>query len=160
MSVSPSLFISTPISSYKSEEDFSRLRAWLYTLAKKIATSIPQCPVFCAACEITSPTHTDDPVESVKRDLQILDASTHFVLVFPEKLASSALIELGYALAKKKPVLIIAPSSSALPFMALGLGNSDYNVSVKTTDPLSDKAIESIVNFVTFKSESNKHHNK
>jgi len=44
-----------------------------------------------------------------------------FILHYPKQVPTSALIELGFALAYKKRILIIASHISTLPFLAQGI---------------------------------------
>lgn len=79
------------------------------------------------------------PEESAITDLNAIENATHFILFYPYKTSTSALIELGYALALRKKILIAVPDLKELPYLAQGLGYCKYNTKyiVKSVDKIT-----------------------
>ena len=73
----------------------------------------------------------DSPAASAAKDFNNVLNSEYFILLYPQRVVSSALIELGYALAKGKKILIISSDKNALPYMALELDKIYHNVTIK-----------------------------
>ena len=72
---------------------------------------------FLAAYEFPTPDRYLPPAESLSLVLDKLQRARFMVLYFPRKVASSAILELGYALSWGKPVLAFTESPSQLPYM-------------------------------------------
>jgi hypothetical protein len=73
--------------------------------------------VFLAAYEYPTPDTYLPPRESLDVVLETLRASDVFVLYFPRKVFSGALMELAWALSWSKPCLIITETVESLPYM-------------------------------------------
>ncbi len=56
------------------------------------------------------------PTEERQKNLVVLDECTHFILLYTSKEATSALIELGYALKQGIPITVFAKEGVKLPF--------------------------------------------
>jgi hypothetical protein len=69
-----------------------------------------------------------DPAEAAKEDFAGIENSKNFVLFYPDKVPSSALMELGYALRDKRNILIISRNQHSLPFLARGMAEVNENV--------------------------------
>jgi len=61
-------------------------------------------------------TEFDNPADAMKKNFQVLDQVTLFVLLYTTKEATSALIELGYAMKRAIPILVFAKEGIKLPF--------------------------------------------
>lgn len=110
------IFLSTPVSSFEPEE-FSRFKALFNSLSKIIERKTPGYRVFCAAEGIASLNQLEDSKYSAITDFQRIQSCAGFVLFYPKPLATSALVELGFALALEKRILIITPAKVHLPFL-------------------------------------------
>jgi hypothetical protein len=73
--------------------------------------------VYWAAEKIESIRNFDLMSTSVLDDLQAIRKSRYFVMVYPQKMATSALFEAGYALAQEKFSLYFTPKREELPFL-------------------------------------------
>lgn len=105
--------------------------------------------IFCAALDVYENGEFDSPTESISKDLYGISNCDCFVFVYPQKIASSALIELGYALALKKPILMVAQSYDDLPFMAKGLADLYDHVAVGYDKPFSTNAESIVLKFIS-----------
>lgn len=65
-----------------------------------------------------------DPKDSAAEDdLEALRHSRNFVLIYPERIASSVLFEAGYALGMGKPAVYIVRETEKLPYLMQELNN-------------------------------------
>lgn len=92
------------------------------------------------------------PDIAAKLDLDAIVKSTNFLFIYPSKVPTSALIELGYAMHAQKNVIICAPNSNTLPFLARGFSQAFSNVTYvdySDNDHLIDKLVQN--NSIYFK---------
>lgn len=141
------VFVSTPISSFGLDE-FEKFKIFCQSLQRRLAVRFPEKRIYCAALSVASQGSFDDPGESVLRDFSEIEKCSLFILLYPVKIASSSLIELGYAVAKKKKILMIAPDRTILPFMAQGLDIAREGVKISEMNPISGEAMDLIVKVV------------
>ena len=86
--------------------------------------------VFYAGKQLEDGNEFEDPVAAVKEDLKAVDESKSFLMIFPEKIATSALVELGYALARNKRIWIWIKDENDLPYLIKKLDAAYPNVSI------------------------------
>lgn len=98
------------------------------------------CSISSEIQGITSRCEYDSPESSVEADFNTIDESDVLLLLHPMRIQSSSLIELGYACAKNKKIIIVG-NKSDLPYIAQGLEKSSYNAVLIQESNLSDKAI-------------------
>lgn len=139
------LFISTPISAFNTNDDYLKFRAWLAHLITKLENTVPLLQIFCVAAKVKTQNALDSPKDSLLHDISKLDWCSDFLLIYPKQVATSALIELGYALAKEKKILICHISSVELPFMASQMDEILQNVTKITFKKFDDTAIDQII---------------
>ena len=128
MIIKQKIFLSTPISAFESDDDYKKFRLWLLNAIEEIEKNSNVESVFCVAQKVGSINSLDEPTESLKTDIEELESSSVFILFYPKKICTSALIELGFAVAKKINILIISPNRGILPFMASQMDRVYENV--------------------------------
>jgi len=108
------LFIATPMSAFNKEE---------YNELREIINRIKQFSEEEIFAEITTVNQTEffEPKEALKQDLKAIDESEKFIMIYPSKIHSSVLIELGYAIAKDKEILILTKDKKDIPYLAQDL---------------------------------------
>jgi TIR domain-containing protein len=117
------VFLSAPMAAYRDDAEFKSARADI----KKVFDALTRdcgLKVFWAAEKIESIDAFDSADVSVSEDLLALERSRSFVLIYPQKLASSALFEAGYALALKRPSHYFVRDREDLPFLLRELPGS------------------------------------
>ncbi len=144
MSLESNLFVSTPISAFDDNDQYILFRNWLTGLLCKIQSKSYFDQIFCVADLVKDQNSLDDPKKSLISDLAELDNSTCFLLIYPKPTATSALIELGYALAHKKNILLVHPESTDLPFMACQMHKVYENVTKLQVKGFNQVAIDEI----------------
>jgi len=128
------IFLATPISAFKDNIEYQNYRKSFLNFVDILKKSFE---VFSEIELMSNLNEYDSPLKSVLIDFQKIDESDFFILHHPKQLQSSTLIELGYAFAKNKKIIIIANKTN-LPYLVIGM--SEYSNTVQIIDDLiSDK---------------------
>lgn len=112
------IFLSTPISCFNNKAELSNYKQSIFMLLAAMKKKYTVCAEIEA---ITDKEDYDSPDKSITTDLQSIMMCDTFILHYPARVPSSALIELGFAIAFNKRILIITPSKETLPYLALGI---------------------------------------
>jgi hypothetical protein len=123
------VFLSAPMASFKSDAEYQPFRA---NVMKVVTALRDRCglSVFCALDALESMSDFETRGVSLLEDLRVLHDSGNFVLLYPEKLASSALFETGYALALGLPSRLFVPEEDVLPYLMQRLPEALTNTSI------------------------------
>lgn len=139
------LFIASPISAFDFDAEYIIFRDWIESVTSALQSTGTFTDIFCVANIVKSKSSLDDPIKSLQNDIGELESATDFLLIYPKSMATSALIELGYAMAKKKKILIVHPENVPLPFMASKLNCVFSNISTVSIHAFDHSSIELIV---------------
>lgn len=142
------LFISTPIAGFENEQEYLRFRDVILRLIEQIRQCDNVNKIYSALADVSTIDTYDSPAESAVKDLSALQDSTHFILFYPYRVISSALIELGYALAENKKILMIVSQKKDLPYMAQGLGEVQRFKTTILEKGIDQLCMEDIVSFL------------
>lgn len=138
------IFIAAPISGFKSETTYRQFRmsvlAFIEMLNKKHT-------VISEIMDISNSAEYDTPAESAKKDFYTIEISDIFLLIHPARMQTSSLIELGYAYALNKTIIIVSELSD-LPFLALGLGAERSNFTLIEGSIESNLIKEQVINWI------------
>jgi hypothetical protein len=109
------VFLSSPMAAYHTDEEYKAARADV----KQVFDAIRQCElrVFWAAEKIEKMDDFDALGVSVDDDLNAIEQSRHFLLIYPEKLPTGALFEAGYAFHLGCPAHYFVRDRDDLPFL-------------------------------------------
>lgn len=146
--VSNQLFISTPISTF-SQVELLQFENWCRGLETKLKDEFDGLGIYCAILGLMNSSDFDNPETSVRKDLEALSSCSGFVMLYPKKVASSVLIELGYAIALKKPILIITHARNELPHLTKGLEISAERVKILEVKSIQNESLSHIVEFIS-----------
>ena len=124
------LFVSAPMAAFETEEEFQSSRKAVMEVVSGIKKHCGFKDVFYAGAEIESPEGFESEDLSVVNDYDACFRSRYFMLIYPQKIASSALIELGWAMAHKKPTVIFTKKRDELPFLAKNADSVFRNVRI------------------------------
>ena len=144
MSKPNSFFLSIPISSYPDGEDLEKFKEAVLCLLRRLRSSNNKPKIYCALEHIPLTGDFNDPTHGAKRDLAELDSARVMIIIYPKKTPTSALIELGYAIAKKKKVMCITPSREILPYMSQGFDLLYENFELLEADIFNMKTLDLI----------------
>lgn len=115
-----SVFVSALMSALKSDE-YEKQRKSLQDIVESLQ-KIGFSKVICPAAEIEDKNHFEGRTKSVIDNFRNLKQAECFVLIYEFSRASSALVELGYAIAVGKKVVVFYKSK--LPFLIQKAGES------------------------------------
>lgn len=107
------IFLAYPMSSIKNFTDLNVTIDKIYEDLQKIF----DVEVFYAGKGMMTASDFDPASIATDDNFEILKHSDRFLMIYPEKVASSCLIELGYAIAEKKPCTIFYKKIEDLPYM-------------------------------------------
>jgi GntR family transcriptional regulator len=108
------VFLSTPMAALA--EDYETERKAARTLFDQLSELAP--PIYWAGERIESTDQFEAPDIASEKNFTALTAANAFVYLQQRELShsTSALVELGVALASKKPITVFAPTEDCLPF--------------------------------------------
>jgi hypothetical protein len=111
------LFISVPMAAFDVENEFELFHKTTLDIVHEIKKNCKFKNIFYAGQEIKSPIDFESEDSSIVEDYDACFRSKYFMLIYPQKIATSALIELGWAMAHKKPIIIFVKNRKDLPFL-------------------------------------------
>jgi nucleoside 2-deoxyribosyltransferase len=115
------IFLAAPISGFDNIKEYQQYRNGVILLIEKLRK------YYCVYSELEQVDNIetyDSPEQSVKKDFQAIENSDVFLLLHPKRMQTSSFIELGFAYALNKKILIVSEQED-LPYMALGLCTSE-----------------------------------
>ena len=121
------IFISFPIASFADHNKRKEINDFANKLEAEFKR-IGYKKIFNASLHFSDKHDHQPPKVAAKIDFDALDKSRNFVLIYPEKLASSSLIELGYAIAINKNIVMCSDDIHTLPFLARGFNECFDNI--------------------------------
>ena len=111
------VFISTPMAAYDDDEKYQRQRLEILRIRDALKDHCKIKKVFYAGVDIAKKNDFEASDISAKDDFEAINSSKLLIFVYPEKLASGALVEVGAAIALRVPCLFLVPDRETLPFM-------------------------------------------
>lgn len=143
------VFVSTPMSAFPDTTKFADFRGSVLVLLRALRRQIFVDSVYCALERTDSPAAFTSPRIAAEQDLYTLRRSHALVFIYPVRTPTSALIELGYAIAMKWPIIVCTPSRESLPFMVREIDHIETNVKMVISSELpSDEVIDLCRSFV------------
>ena len=145
------VFLSVPMASFESDAQYQPFRADAMKVVKALRE---RCglTVFCALEKIESIAQFDTYGAGAQQDIRELRQSANFVMLYPERLATSALFEAGYALALGMPCRFFVRDQHderyQLPFLMRSLPEAFSHVSIiddtewTTYEHLADRLVQ------------------
>lgn len=138
------VFISTPISGFSNKNEYYDYRKIVLSLISKLRASYS----VCSEIEQIKGLETyDSPEKSVTEDFESIKNNDVFLFLHPSKMQTSSLIELGYAIALDKRIVIVGRKEN-LPYLAVGLESFSKKVAIIDMPILSDDGFEQICNAI------------
>ena len=125
------VFISAPMASVNQDE-YEKMRRWVLDVHDTFERY--KYTAFYAGKHLMDRDEFEDPAEAVKADLKAVDESSNFVMIYPQRVATSGLVELGYALARNKRIWILIKNEDDLPYLMKKLDAAYDNVAITKYD--------------------------
>lgn len=135
------IFFSTPISAFRVNQDYIEYRQHALNF---ISLLRERNTVYSEIEEISELNYYDNPSDALSKDLDIIEKSEVFVIHHPFRMQTSTLIELGYAIALNKRIIIIG-NRKDLPYLALGLPEKKSNASIINASSLTVQTAEEVL---------------
>ena len=110
------LFIAAPMSAL-SGEAYAAGRGDIVRIMERLSAVHDFGPIYFAGAAISGPEAFSGEAAALRRDLEALRRSRMFVLVYPSKTVTSALVEVGYAMALRLPCLLLVNAREDLPYL-------------------------------------------
>jgi hypothetical protein len=136
------VFLSAPMAATNSENEYKESRDRALTIIQALKTQCTFSSVYFAGEQIKTKADFDPPLLAIVDDFEKIRQSRYFVLLYPEKVASSALVETGFALALGKTTVMFVHRHDDLPFL---LKNADALPSVRIYDFADDKSLQKLI---------------
>lgn len=94
--------------------------------------------------KIEEETDFDTPEKSISSDLESIQECDVFILHYPKEVPTSALVELGFAIAFEKKVIIITPKKNMLPYLIKGISAMNLDSVIIESEDIDDKLINQV----------------
>lgn len=130
-----SVFLSFAIAGNKTKKQREVLMAEIKLLEKKLV-DLGYAPNFNASNYFSDEHEFQQPEIAAREDFNAIEKCRNFILYYPEKVPTSALIELGYALRDRDNILICSKDKHTLPFLARGLSALTPDVKILECDTI------------------------
>ena len=135
------VFLATPMSGFQDAQVYAAYREQLLEL---IAALSEYYEVYSEMQRSPTEDAFESPETSVREDFHEIEVSDYLLLLHPCRMQTSTLMELGYACALKKPLVIVGEAEN-LPYMALGLKKPTYNSILIESSEISPETISKII---------------
>lgn len=139
------IFLATPISGFPDNEGYLLYRAKVLKLISTLREN--SINVYSEIEKIIETDSYDSPAQSVIDDFQKIIEADLFLMLHPLRLQTSTLIELGYAYALHKRIIIVG-AKKTLPFLALGFPEVSNNATIIESLDINDSIAQAIINIV------------
>ena len=120
------VFISIPMTGLDSEEKYNKIHREAVEIGRVFTQEPEVNNIYCAA--ITYKTLYQSENALVASDLDHLKKSKRFILIYPEKLVTSCLVEAGYAISLGIPCVFFVKTKKDLPYILKEIGQKAENV--------------------------------
>jgi hypothetical protein len=111
------IFLSSPMSAFSSDSEYKKERSNILKIIDTMMSVWNVKKVYYAGESFSSNTKFDASILSLKYCIDALDKSKCFVMIYPQQLVSSVLVEAGYAIAKKMKSIYFVKNKNDLPYI-------------------------------------------
>ncbi len=147
----PKIFLAAPISGFQDECKYATYRENVLML---ISLLLDKYDIRSEIQNISETEPYDTPEESLKKDFNEIEEADIFLLLHPMRMQTSSLIELGYACALKKKLLIVGKKED-LPYLVHGLTRPAYNALSIYASEINCEVINNIINALSTLNDMN-----
>ncbi len=131
------IFISAPMAAFENNQKYEENRIFIIKL-KQILKKECNLKSFYAGDYIQTDLEFEAENISLRKDIGILKASKYFLMVYPEKLVSSVLVEAGLAMAMEKPSVYFVRDINHWPFLLKQAGEAISEVHIRKYNNTED----------------------
>ena len=148
MTITYAVFISTPMDAYTDDQSRQEHRKKIL----QIKDALRQCcqfePTFYAGTDIVDEEGFQSPAVAIRQNFQKMQQSQRFIMIYPERLPSSILVEAGMALALGKDSVWFVKSGQSLPFLLREASNASKQDRLPNIRIYEYNSIEDILNWI------------
>lgn len=138
------IFIAAPMSGFQNDEQYIYYRDKVMLLLDVLSDKYE---VYSEVKNVLGTQTYDTPEESVKKDFEAINKTDIFLMFHPIRGQSSTLIELGYACALKKKIIIIGIKEH-LPYLVHGLAESDFKAQIIESSDINKEIIDKVLDVI------------
>lgn len=138
-------FLAAPISGFSDEDIYKEYREKVLKLISFLRVN--SIDVYSEVEKIGQGSTYDSPGQSVIQDFSKIIESDLFIMLHPKRLQTSTLIELGYAYALNKKIIIVG-TKATLPFLALGLPEANNHTKIIESLDINDSVCAAIIDII------------
>jgi hypothetical protein len=109
------VFVAAPMAAIKDADQYHKMRGAILPILDALNRKIGV--VFCALKEIETIDDFDRLPAVASDDFANIAKSRHFLMIYPDHIPTSTLVEAGFALAYGKPSMFCVPHANRLPFL-------------------------------------------
>lgn len=110
------VFIGVPMASV-AKLQYAKMRSGALSVKQAILEHTRIRDVYCPMEAIASTSNFDSEKKAIFDDFKILKESEYYLFIYPKRVVSSVLLEMGYAIALSKKTKIFTQNRANLPFM-------------------------------------------
>lgn len=111
------LFVAAPMSGFSSEDEYAVHRQDTTSLVASLRREPSVESVYYAGENTSTAAEFMDSKSAFLADMAALNCASAFIFLYPVKVLTSALVEVGVAIGQRKPVCIIVNQTSDLPYL-------------------------------------------
>lgn len=132
-----SVFIGAPMASLK-EDEYIALREHILPIKEAIEKSCGIRNVHYPGTQISDSSVYDGEEKAILENYKVMKESEFLLFIYPEKITSSVLTEIGYGIALSKKIIIFTHSRNALPYMLRESDKVISNLKIYTYERYGD----------------------
>ena len=136
-----SIFIAAPMSGFDNDADFQAAKSDIALLSNTLRGMRKVEHVYFAGENIASTDNFSPNNNALISDITMLAKSDHFIFIYPKKVLTSALVEVGYALGRGIRSHFFVKDRSDLPYLL-----KDCHEVCKTFDQIPEISVSSYSN--------------
>lgn len=136
------LFVATPISTFTDPEAYNAYRKTVVQFVSALRT---EHEVSCDIDGLETKAQYVSPEHAFHRDFSAISKCDAFILHYPAPTPTSALIELGYAIALNKPIIMITPDRNKLPYLVQTLDEVENHYCIIESNELGVDTAKRII---------------
>lgn len=111
------IFIASPMSGFNDEIAYKENREIVLSTLDHLSNKSELQSVYFAGQHIKSKADFTPSKSALENDISALENADIFLLIYPDRVFSSVLIEIGYAMALNKSILIMIKKREDLPYL-------------------------------------------
>lgn len=111
------IFIAAPLSGRSESFSYEESRREILEVMRRLRETHGIARAYYAGEAIETTDAFSDQSLALERDIAAIRSCSVFLMLYPERIVSSALVEIGYAMAVGKPCIVLARDRTDLPFL-------------------------------------------